>query len=140
MPPRGICVTHGDHTPIEPQLRDRAVAGLRVVAAALLFLMLWAATLGPTALAATASSGLLPDAAQFDHGGELPPPNEPASLAEAPRAPRGHLPQGTVIAVAALAASAVLRPSRRSRRRPPWARPRRQGPLRRQPRGRAPPR
>ncbi|TDK33668.1 hypothetical protein [Luteimonas terrae] len=134
-------MTHGDHTPIEPQLRDRALAVLRVVAAALLFLMLWAATLGPTALAATASSGLLPDAAQFDHGGELPTPTEPASLAEAPRAPRGHLPQCTIIAVAALAAAPpVLRPSRRSRRRHPSARPRRQGPLRRQHRGRAPPR
>ena len=55
MAPRGIRVTHGDHTPIEPQLRDRALAVLRVVAAALLFLMLWAATLGPTALAATAA-------------------------------------------------------------------------------------
>ncbi|MCD9005258.1 hypothetical protein LDO31_03220 [Luteimonas sp. XNQY3] len=111
------------------------------MALGLLFLLLWAATLGPAAMAVTPASGTAAQSFQVEHGGETPPTQEHTpSLCHSLATLRLHLPAADVV-LAATALPAVPASRRRPlarRLRPVLAPPRHRRP-RCQHRGRAPP-
>jgi len=116
--------------------------GMRAMAIGLLFLLVWAATLGPSAMAVTLPGGVSVPSIPFEHGGETPPsPDTTPALSSIRTTPRLHLPAADPLFAAT--AMPVLPASRRGRLarrpRPAVTRPR-QGSPRRQHRGRAPPR
>jgi|GEM_PF-1418581 len=115
------------------------VDGVRVMALGLLFLLLSAATLGPAAMAATATTGIVPAALHMQDGGETPPSQDATTSLSATRSSqRLHLPASNA---AICSAKASVSPRLRLARRLHLAvAPPRPGVPRRQHRGRAPPR
>jgi len=118
------------------------VDGVRALALGLLFLLLWAATLGPAAMAVTLPDGASAQSAHIEHGGETPPaPDTTPSLSSSRSTPRLLLPAADVaFAAAAMPVPSASRRRRIARRLHPAVSPPRRGPSRRQHRGRAPPR
>ncbi|MFL6587218.1 MAG: hypothetical protein ACJ8GV_10100 [Luteimonas sp.] len=119
-----------------------AADGVRAVALGLLFLLLWAATLGPAAMAVTLPSGVSAQSVPIEYGGETPPtPDTTPSLSSSRTTPRLHLPAAEpAFAVTAMPVPPASRRRRLARRLRPAVSPPRRGPPRRQHRGRAPPR
>ncbi|WP_232148171.1 hypothetical protein [Luteimonas fraxinea] len=112
------------------------------MALGLLFLLLWAATLGPAAMAVTLSSGVSAQSVSIEHGGETPPtPDTTPSLSSSRTTPRLHLPAAdSAFAATAMPGLPASRRRRLARRLRPAVAPPHHSPPRRQHRGRAPPR
>ncbi len=117
------------------------IDGVRALALGLLFLLLWAATLGPAAMAVTLPDGASAQSAHIEHGGETPPaPDTTPSLSSSRSTPRLLLAADVAFAAAAMPVPSASRRRRIARRLHPAVSPPRHGPPRRQHRGRAPPR
>jgi len=117
------------------------VDGVRALALGLLFLLLWAATLGPAAMAVALPDGASAQSAHIEHGGETPPaPDTTPSLSSSRSTPRLLLAADVAFAAAAMPVPSASRRRRIARRLHPAVSPPRRGPPRRQHRGRAPPR
>ena len=129
---------------MEPlRTRGRLADGLRPVVVAVLFLMIWTATLAPAAMAPPAAAVSPQNPGLTEHGGGLPAAEEITQFAAHIRSTR-HERRSSEDQATLPAVPSTLTPPRSARRQPRRQRPDRTvprcGPARGRRRGRAPPR